>query len=179
MWAQQYSGRASFICVGCDGPGLATTFVKELKLSKCVTTYVDQANGPKWGQLGCNGFIVLDANGAVACKATSAFLEVRELAFAHVESLLDALLSNAPLPSLTPGQHVELHGLSRADLNGTRGYVAAAVNVATGRCAVTTYFGKQLAVRPENLRVLEDGDDEDEEGEGESGSEACFDDSGS
>jgi hypothetical protein len=179
VWAQQYFGLASFVCVGCAGPDLASTFAKQLRLSKCLTTYVDEANGPQWGQLGCNGFIVLDAQGKVACRQTSAFLEVQELAFAHVESILDAMLANGPLPTLSPGQHVELHGLSRAELNGTRGYVIEAADATTGRCAVQTYFGKRLSVRPENLRLVVDDNDDDDEGEGEGEGDECFDDSGS
>jgi hypothetical protein len=184
VWAQQYFGQASFVCVGCAGPDLASTFAKQLRLSKCLTTYVDEANGPQWGQLGCNGFIVLDAQGKVACRQTSAFLEVQDLAFAHVESILDAMLSHGPLPTLSPGQHVELHGLSRAELNGTRGYVIEAADATTGRCAVQTYFGKRLSVRPDNLQVVaEDGEDCDEDcgddGEGGEGGDGCFDDSGS
>lgn len=97
-WAQEYFGRATFICVGCDGPDLARAFTMRLQLSKCLVTYVDHANGPKWGQLGCNGFIVLDSNGKVACGATSAYLDVKEHAFAHVESVLEPLLSGATQP---------------------------------------------------------------------------------
>mmetsp|Transcript_23523 Transcript_23523/g.60128 ORF Transcript_23523/g.60128 Transcript_23523/m.60128 type:complete len:383 (-) Transcript_23523:373-1521(-) len=161
VWAKQYFGRATFICVGCDGPGLATAFANELRLTKCLLTYVDQANGPRWGQLGCNGFIIIDANGKVANRQTSAYLEVKELAFAHVESLLESMLTNSPPPSLGLGEHVELYGLSRFDLNGMRGYLIEATS-ASGRCAVQTYDGKKLAVRPENVRAVaeEEGDSE-------------------
>jgi len=100
VWAEQYFGRATFICVGCDGPGLATAFAKQLQLKKCLLTYCDSRNGPKWGQLGCNGFIILDASGGVACRATSPFLEVRQDAFLHVESLLEGLLRQTPAPTL-------------------------------------------------------------------------------
>ena len=98
VWAQEYFGRATFICVGCDGPELAQAFAMQLRLSKCLLTYVDQRNGPTWGQLGCNGFIVLDANGKVASRATAAYLDVKELAFSHVESLLETLLENGKAP---------------------------------------------------------------------------------
>ncbi len=169
-WAQAYFGRATFVCVGCDGPELATAFAKRLRLSKCLLTYVDEANGPRWGQLGCSGFIVLDAQGKVACRATKAFLEVRELAFAHVEALLGSLLAGSGPPSIVPGQHVELFGLTRADLNGTRGYVVKEAAARDGRWVIETYFGKQMSVRAENMRMIdndcEDGEDEDEEAAG-------------
>ena len=160
-WASKYFGLASFICVSCDGPGLASTFAKRLQLSKCLLTYVDGRNGPTWGQLGCNGFILLDAQGNVACKQTSAYLEVQQLAFDDVESRLDSMLADGPPPALSPGQHVELHGLSKSELNGTRGYVVGAADASTGRIAVRTYLGKMIAVRPENLRGLEDGGGEE------------------
>lgn len=164
VWAEKYFGRATFVCVGCDGPDLAVAFAKRLQLSKCLLTYVDEANGPRWGQLGCSGFIVIDKDGKVKSPKTSAFLEVREMAFTHVETLLESMLTDTPAPSLFPGQHVELHGLTRSELNGTRGYVVEAADAATGRCAVETYFGKRMAVRAENLRPVVD-EDEDEEGE--------------
>lgn len=61
---------------------------------------------PKWGQLGCNGFIVLGPDSKVVCKATSAFMELRELAFGHVETLVDALLQGESAPELCPGVSV-------------------------------------------------------------------------
>ena len=44
---------------------------------------------PRWGQLGCSGFIVLDPSGTVVCDKTLAFLEYQEKAF---ENLLEILL---------------------------------------------------------------------------------------
>ena len=79
-WASgKYSGQVAFVCVSCDGPSLASTFVKELKLSAATVTYTEDP--PAWGQLGCGGFIVLDSDGRVASRATAAYLEVRERAF--------------------------------------------------------------------------------------------------
>jgi len=170
VWAEKYFGRASFICVGCDGPQLAVAFAQRLQLSKCMLTYVDDKNGPKWGQLGCNGFIILGADGKVVNPKTSAFLEVNELAFSHVESILDSLVEGTTPSVLQPGVHVELHGLGKAELNGTRGFIVEAPT--NGRCAIDTYYGKRLSVKPDNVRVLPD--DEGEEG-GEDGDEADFD----
>ena len=98
-WASgKYSGRAAFVCVSCDGAQLASKFVKELKLSKCTVTVAEDS--PAWGQLGCSGFIMLDSDGRVTCRATNPYMEVRERAFDHVESLLDALLDGAKLPAV-------------------------------------------------------------------------------
>ena len=101
-WASgKYSGRVAFVCVSLAGPQLASTFVKELKLSACTVAYTE--DNPAWGQLGCGGFIVYGSDGRIASRATAAYLEVRERAFHHVESLLDALLDGAKSrPSLPP-----------------------------------------------------------------------------
>ena len=81
-WQRRYQGRCSFVCICCDGPDLAEAFAKRLRLTSCYNTVA--AENPAWGQLGCSGFIVLDAAGNVTCKSTSAFLDVREQAFEHV-----------------------------------------------------------------------------------------------
>ena len=50
---------------------------KELKLSHCVNGYVDNRGSlPSRGQLGCNGFIVFDKQGALVADKTSAYLQV-------------------------------------------------------------------------------------------------------
>ena len=97
-WAAMYAVPGSgplarFICIGCAGPQLAKTFGNELQLRNCMNTVAERS--PTWGQLGCNGFIVLDGLGNVVCPATSAFLKVQGQAFEHVELLLDALLDGA------------------------------------------------------------------------------------
>lgn len=51
-----------------------------------------QDNMPRWGQLGCNGFIVLDSKQQVVSPQTAAFLEVRSRAFRDVEQHLDKVL---------------------------------------------------------------------------------------
>jgi hypothetical protein len=90
-WASgKYSEDVAFVCVSLGGPELASTFVKELKLTTTTVTY--SSEDPAWGQLGCGGFIVLDGDGRVASAKTAAYLDVRERAFREVESLLDSLL---------------------------------------------------------------------------------------
>ena len=175
-WAGgKYFGKAAFVCVGCDGPQLASTFAKELRLSKCTLTYA--VDNPKWGQLGCNGFIILDGNGKVACRASAAYLEVRERAFQHVESLLDALLDGAAAPAVSVGQNVVLQGLSAVELNGQVGVIVGGVDAKTGRCKVQLYAsGRILAVKVANIEVDQGGDDFDDEDEEVDGG---FDDTGS
>lgn len=158
-WAARYFGKALFVCVGCDGPQLASTFVSRLQLKSCSVV----VGNPFWGQLGCNGFIVLDGAGRVACKQSAAFMEVRELAFKHVEALLEALIAERPVPPVCPGQHVELRGLSKPELNGERGFCVEGINAETGRCGVALYAGRQLSVKPSCLRVIGAEEEELEE----------------
>lgn len=103
-WAARFGSAAAFVCVCCAGPQLATTFGNELKLKHCHNTWVDEDDMPMWGQLGCNGFIVLDGSHSVVCKASKAFLEVRESAFRHVETLLSSLVVDKPVPKQESGR---------------------------------------------------------------------------
>ena len=92
-WAITYGEKVSFVCVCCQGPQLARTFASKLRLQHCYNTWIDDEDDmPTWGQLGCNGFIVIDGSDNVICDATAAYLEVREDAFTHVEQLLDSML---------------------------------------------------------------------------------------
>ncbi len=160
-WQRRYQGRCSFVCICCDGPDLAEAFAKRLRLTSCYNTVA--AENPAWGQLGCSGFIVLDAAGNVTCKSTSAFLDVREQAFEHVETLVDAMLGGAvgagaggDDDAIAIGATVELRGLkARPELNGVR---AVCVDVATaasgGRCTVEIGVGQAMAVKPANLKLV-------------------------
>lgn len=165
-WAVRYAGRASFVCACCDGPGLAETFASELRLRHCTNVWVDRAGMPSWGQLGCQGFIVCDGRGAVTCRATSAFLDVEGRAFEHVETLLEALLSDggggsgdapAAAAAIRPGAVCELHSLvARPDLNGCRVVcVKPAGDASGGRCIVRTAEGRGMKVKPANLRIVD------------------------
>jgi len=78
---------------------------------------------PTYGQLGCSGFIILDANHQVVAKSTSSFMQVRDLAFQHVEALLDAVVAKQPLPRICPGEEVILRDppASHPRLKGAQG----------------------------------------------------------
>ena len=120
-WAERFFGRATFVCVGCDGSALAETFASNLRLTKTTITYVDKRNGPKWGQLGCQGFIILDGS-ARRVQDHTALHGDRAAAFRYVESVVGALMDKKPLPSVLPGQMVQINGLTGApELNGSVG----------------------------------------------------------
>lgn len=122
-WAEQYGQRANFLCVGCAGADQARMMQARMNLKHCTVGYVaTKRDMPKWGQLGCNGFIVLDQDLGVVSKATSAYNKVQQLGFRHVEALVDSLIQGMPPPDVCPGQFVRLRGLkARPELNGLIG----------------------------------------------------------
>ena len=113
---------------------------------------------PRWGQLGCSGFIIVDAQKRIVTKATAAYLQVKELAFGHVEVLLDALLAGAAAPSVYPGQVVALDIVNEPKKHGSKGVVLDTVNQVDGKCSVFLLHasdgGAMVRVSPENLRFL-------------------------
>ena len=160
-WAQQYGDECTFVVACCDGMQLAQTFASELKLQHVLNVWCDPRSMPRWGQLGCQGFIVGDGRHSVVCKKTVAFMEVREIAFRHCETLVDALIgkesaaSLASLATLHPGAIVRLHSLSaKPELNGMQAIVLEAATAANDeRCAVQLRDGRGLRVKPANLRA--------------------------
>ena len=57
--------------------------------------------------LGCNGFIVLDSHLQVVNPCTSAFLEVQDLAFGHVEEIMDCLVDGKGVSVKIKGPNLE------------------------------------------------------------------------
>jgi hypothetical protein len=145
--------------VGCAGAGLARQFVSELQLQHCMVGYVkSQKDMPRWGQLGCNGFIVLDQQKRVVSRQTAAFLQMRSLAFRHVEALLDALLAGAAPPSICPAQCVALEGVEDPKKRGMRGVALDATDATDGKNTVfllsSSGGGSLVRVAAQKLRVL-------------------------
>eukprot|EP00746_Dinoflagellata_sp_MGD_P029085 gnl/MRDRNA2_/MRDRNA2_168825_c0_seq1.p1 gnl/MRDRNA2_/MRDRNA2_168825_c0~~gnl/MRDRNA2_/MRDRNA2_168825_c0_seq1.p1 ORF type:complete len:347 (-),score=73.82 gnl/MRDRNA2_/MRDRNA2_168825_c0_seq1:21-1061(-) len=107
-WAKG-SWDCHFICIcvlgSADALSLALEMGKQMKLTTCVNGFIDDKAGmPRKGQLGCQGFIVLDESLNQISAGTSAFMRVRDLAFKHVEALLTATTKNQPLPAICPGE---------------------------------------------------------------------------
>jgi hypothetical protein len=123
-----------------------------------VNTYVDDADMPKWGQLGCNGLIVIDSSGNIVCRSSPAFMEVREKAFEYVDMLLAALLGQAhAADGPQPGAAVSLSGLvGRSDLNGQEAVVLNGADT-NGRCAVQLAGGQVLSIKALNLMPIPAG----------------------
>lgn len=157
-WAVKYKGRANFVCVGCDGPDLSYAMGSRMRLNNCVNGVImARKDMPKWGQLGCSGFIILGSGDQrIITPKTSAYLEVEDRAFRQVESILDSELSGKQC-TVHPGDYVKLVGLEKEpDLNNTLGLVvASADNEQTGRCVVQLVDEKrEVNVKAANLKVL-------------------------
>jgi DUF971 family protein len=162
-WALKYLD-AEFLCVSCAGPTLASQFVRELQLRHCKVAILPPRSQPRWGQLGCNGFIVLDSQHHVVAKATSPWLQAKDLAFQHVEALLDALVAGVAPPSVCPGQLVRLHGLQKNQrLNGQKGVCIRGLGT-DGRCEIRLRSArKSVSVNGANLRMLHQAEKDDED----------------
>lgn len=58
-----------------------------------------------YGQLGCSGFIIADANGKFVSRKTAPYLQYGDQAFRHVESILaDLLVETASEQQTKPGE---------------------------------------------------------------------------
>lgn len=158
-WAVRYKGRANFVCVGCDGPDLSSAMGSRMRLKNCVNAYIpSRKDMPRWGQLGCSGFIILGSGDQrIITPKTSAYLEVEDQAFRQVESILDAELSGNQC-SVHPGDYVKLVGLQNSpELNNTHGLViSSADHDESGRVVVQLIDEKrELRIKAANLEVLD------------------------
>lgn len=135
---------------------MAAAMRDRTRISKATIGYIaEQSEMPRWGQLGCNGFILLNAALKVVYKATPAFNDFGEYAFRRTETLLDLLLRGveADAPAFSPGGYVQISGLaSRQDLNGQIG-VCVERNASTGRFNIRLLGSDQamVAVKAANL----------------------------
>lgn len=111
---------------------------------------------PRWGQLGCQGFIILDSSGAVVRKTTPAFMQVETLAFKYVEMVLSALLEAKPIPDVGPGVIVRIKDSS--PLNGTLAICLEDAD-AEGNCLVSLRDRRSLRVKQAQLGVAYPEDD--------------------
>ena len=136
---KSYGTDVNFLCICVlenrqgEGKELAKEMTQETGMGKfAVNGYVARpADLPKYGQLGCSGFILFDKSNSSKILdpitlSTSSFMELRGIAFAHVESILDAVVDPSRgrrmIPAVCPGEEVMLQGLSnKPELNGQEG----------------------------------------------------------
>ena len=78
------------------------------------------------------------------------------LLFVKQKGVADAADNAADLPlTYQDGARVELVGLRKASLNGATGHVVKELDAGTGRIAVKLISGREVAVKPENLKLAE------------------------
>jgi len=107
QWANcGYGGRVNFLllCVenGRNGLRTAKSFGQQFQVpSSVVNAYIEnKSESPRFGQLGCGGFIVLGPYGEfVAPRTAPAYLKSGPLAFRSVEKILGSLGVNAASPT--------------------------------------------------------------------------------
>lgn len=101
---------------------LASAMAARSGLEHCVNAVVEapEALTHPFSQLGCSGFIVLDAEHNVVCAKTSAYLTMKSWAFKHVDALLDATTRGVPAPRVCPGEMVTLQGPAAKEYDGSR-----------------------------------------------------------
>lgn len=154
----------AFICACVDTLEVAVAFGRMFELREVINGHIPSKHHfPDFGQLGCSGFIVVDASGRCISRKTASFLQQGpDAAFADVERLLRPLVGGAaagpatgPLPQDSPyavGAVAVLEGLAASPaLNGRR-VVVRGYDTAKGRFIVAAEGeGKELSVRPCNL----------------------------
>ena len=83
-------------------------------------------------------------------------LRVRADRQAEAEYLLaEGVNKNLASPALVVGAAVEIHSLQKSpELNGVHGEIIKSQDLGTGRCGVKTATGRELALKPVNLRLI-------------------------
>mmetsp|Transcript_28558 Transcript_28558/g.42629 ORF Transcript_28558/g.42629 Transcript_28558/m.42629 type:complete len:248 (+) Transcript_28558:162-905(+) len=90
-WARRYGSRVQFLMVCVDGARVAIEFGRMFDLKAVVNCYIPSRGYMPvgFGQLGCSGFIISDEKGYFVSRKTRAYLQYGELAFDHVEQILE------------------------------------------------------------------------------------------
>ena len=79
-----------FVSISCDGAELAERMGQQHRMRCSVNGFIDrEANMPRWGQLGSNGFIVLDSELRILSPCTASYMQLGEKAFADLEHILE------------------------------------------------------------------------------------------
>lgn len=173
-WAKSAKYDCNFLCICVVGDRGAVSLAREMgkqsQLTHCVNGFIDNDAGmPNYGQLGCQGFIVLDPQHQVVSAGTSAFMQVRDLAFKHVETLLDAVCSERSPPAVCPGEYVMLTQ-APADKPKLAGQQGICVNlqqdIVTMVLLAGSYRGKQIQVPASHVRKVDEDSDDEETGTG-------------
>ncbi|CAD7922884.1 unnamed protein product [Amoebophrya sp. A120] len=159
-WASsdKYFQTAYFVCVCVQYDrrhphGLPMQMGAETRFQHAINGYCNAESAlPRYGQLGCQGFVMFDRNLEMKHAETSSFLQVKQLAFENVEQLLDSMIQRDAIPPfLCPGEMCVIQKLeNRKDLNGRN--VICLQSADDNTYVVTPGGGKQLRLKAENLR---------------------------
>lgn len=172
-WAAAGKYDCNFLCVCVLGDQSAIVLSREMgmkmKLSHCINAFVDDEAGmPDYGQLGCNGFIVLDGGHRVLSRQTSSFNQVRGLAFKHVEALVSAACAKLPPPAVCPGEMVQIVEAPAKvpQLRGQQGFCTDQLDADTLAVVLVAgpYRGKVIQVPSATVRKLVEEDSDEETG---------------
>ena len=92
-WARQ-NPNVQFLCVCVESARVAQMFHRMFNFQNAMNAYIPGRHYMPvgYGQLGCSGFIVSDANGNFVSRKTSAYLRYGEEAFRQVEDMLEVLV---------------------------------------------------------------------------------------
>lgn len=158
------------------GKQLAAEFQRETNFRCCLNAFLDPRGDamPTYGQLGCSGFVVLEKgensppNGELVPRAleTAAFLEYGpDVAFAHVNQMLERVVARRPCPPVYVGELVIIKELVNAQqYNGQTGMCIGMEASGGGgenkfclQLLSKPHAGKQLKVRGRNLSNVSRG----------------------
>mmetsp|Transcript_3606 Transcript_3606/g.11860 ORF Transcript_3606/g.11860 Transcript_3606/m.11860 type:complete len:264 (+) Transcript_3606:198-989(+) len=127
LWQRKYGDEATMLCVCVEGRRVAMRFGGEY----CVNGYLED-EGPSFpAQLGCQGYVILDAEGRFVTLRTKAWNQYRDEANQEVEGHLARLLRREAVheatqaPKVRAGDTVQVFGMDVA-MNGLVGVVAEA-----------------------------------------------------
>lgn len=92
-WAKEGAFNANFICICVNGDSTSLPVAKDFgtryQIEACFNGYISENSDlPTHGQLGCQGLILVDAEGNFISERTAAFTQQREKAFRMVEKKL-------------------------------------------------------------------------------------------
>jgi len=176
-WASgpAYADKAHFVCVcvldeSRQAKGLAKEMAREARFKHAVNGFVASPSDlPRYGQLGCSGFIVFDKGFNLISDCTTSFMQMRRLAFQHVDTLLQKLVigEGHRIPPACPGEEVQIHGLqNKQELNGQSGicvgYKEGAEGAEDAFVIHLMQSQRQIQVRGANLKNLSREADQDD-----------------
>jgi len=88
-----------FLCVCVESARVAKMFDDMFGFEHVINCYIPSREylPQGYGQLGCSGFVVSDAQGNFVSRKTAAFLSYGEAAFRQLENLVNSLVPSTPV----------------------------------------------------------------------------------